>query len=141
MTVGPGVRGITWRALFAVVTVTMALVVTGCTRKPDKTINEEANRTTIEIEKGDILAVQLEGRAGTGYLWKVAGDPSGLELLGTPEHAVQQADPMITGGPETMTFLFKAVRKGDTALTLHYLRPWEKDDKPEKEFSVTVTVK
>ena len=55
------------------------------------------------------------------------------------ELQVYKNHPVIETGIEEWTF--KAVAKGNVAITLEYIRPWEKDVPPIKKSVYQVTVK
>ena len=94
---------------------------------------------TIELKKGAILTVSLEGNATTGFNWVVA-DPA-------PAILKQEGDAQVTpvsdaiGAGGTIVLKFSALQSGQATLKLAYQRPWEKGVAPEKTFEVTVIVK
>jgi inhibitor of cysteine peptidase len=110
-----------------------------CSVKPAVTVTDADNGTTVEVNNGDILAVQLAAQLGTGFGWKVVTTDKKLELKGDPEQ-ISKGDQK-PGAPAYQSFKFKAVEKGETEVKLQYVEGWKKDTKPLKEFTVTVDIK
>ena len=98
------------------------------------------NGATVTLHSGDILEVTLPATLGTGYSWKVANSAATvLKEQGSPEAGSAETAGK-AGQPENQVFLFNTLAKGTGQLELQYLRPWEKDRKPAKTFSLTVKV-
>lgn len=94
---------------------------------------------SVEVAKGGMLEVVLEGNPTTGYTWEVGTiDDKVLKLEGEPGF---KADSNAVGAGGVMTLKFKAEGAGKTDLKLVYHQPWEKDQPPAETFEVAVTVK
>ena len=94
----------------------------------------------VSLKVGDTLEVSLAANPTTGYNWFQAETRFRvLKPDGEPVFKPEAPDRMGAGG--RMTFKFRAVAAGETALKLYYKRPWEKKEPPDKTFKVTVTVK
>ncbi len=94
---------------------------------------------TIELHKGNLLVVTLEGNITTGYNWEMLPQsPALLEQQDLPE-VVADSEAIGAGGKISLTF--QAAQTGKAVLTLVYHRSWEKDVPPEKTFEVTIVVK
>lgn len=92
----------------------------------------------IQVKKGDVLQIELEGTGGTGYWWYVTErDPRLLELL-SEETKVPSEKKL--GGPVTGVWRLKAIAAGKTRLVMKYYRVWEGPDKAAEQFSVVLTV-
>lgn len=108
----------------------------------DKTLTEKDNGSKVMLKQGDVLDITLNSNPTTGYSWKVSqNDPKILLPLGEPQFSLGSKAPM-PGAGGTQTFQFKALAKGQTTLTLVYVRPWETNvtPTPNDTFSVSVTV-
>ncbi len=104
-----------------------------------RTITASDAGKTIELQKGSILVVSLEGNFTTGYNWELAEPfPAILQQAGEPA-VTPTSDAM--GAPGTIVLKFTAVQPGQANLKLVYHRPWEKDVPPAETFEVTVVVK
>jgi len=95
----------------------------------------------VTLRKGGTLLVKLGAQAGTGYTWVVArNNEKVLEPAGKPTTERAGKGKQV-GGPELLVQKFKAVGEGESKLEMQYKRTFEKDKKPAREFSVTVTVR
>lgn len=119
------------------------LVLVGCSpaRAADKTVTltEADAGKTIELHKGNLLVVTLEGNITTGFNWEMTPQtPTILEQLGEPETT---PDSSALGAGGKISLQFQAVQTGKAPLVLIYHRSFEKDVPPEKTFEVTIVVK
>ena len=105
-----------------------------------KTLTETDNKTKVTLSKGETLTVKLEGTPTAGYSWTIVGNnKQHLDPQGKPE--VIPAKKGVIGGKATTVFRFKAEAVGTSELELHYKRPFEKKNEPDKTFKVTVEIK
>ena len=93
----------------------------------------------VELSVGQSLVVTLESNATTGYSWALFqnGDDSVLNKTGN-EYVAPQTTLVGAGGKEEWTF--KALKKGTSAISMGYSRPWESTP-PVETFDLTVVVK
>jgi inhibitor of cysteine peptidase len=109
---------------------------------PNMTVTEKENNSTVEVNKGDVLAVMLEFSPGTGYSWQIVRNDSKLmEPQGEPVFSGGPEQQKLVGGKEQATFSFKAVNSGTGVIELQHKRGWEKEKEPLKVFSITVKIK
>lgn len=96
------------------------------------------NDREVQVRKGDVVQVELEGIGGTGYWWHVTElDRALLELLSedtrvSPEKKV--------GGPVTGVWRFKAVAVGQARLVMQYYRVWEGRETAADRFSIRLVI-
>ena len=103
-------------------------------------VSEKDNGGECILARGDTLAVSLEARSGTGYVWQVARiDGSILKSAGDPKFELKGES--APGAAWNQTFRFSAESAGNSALELVYLRPWEKGTPPAGQFTINVMVK
>jgi len=113
--------------------------VSGCASKTALALEAKDNGRQIELEKGQTLAISLEGNPSTGYTWEmVESEDSILRQVGEIEF---EAESDLVGAPGTQTLRFEAVESGQTELKLVYHRPWETDVAPLETFTLQVTVR
>lgn len=100
-------------------------------------ITGNRNGQTVNVRVGDEVVIQLPAQMGTGYSWqlrardaKVAVPEGEPELKSTPGQA--------PGAAEQQLFRFKIQAPGSTTVQLQYVRPWEKNQPPQKTFQVTL---
>jgi predicted secreted protein len=103
------------------------------------TLTEKDNDTKVKITKGETLVLKLPMQGGTGFTWVVGkADDEKLKAIGKPT-AEKPAKPR-PGATVIQVFPFEAVTPGSSRLEMWYKRPFEKDKKPAKTFSVTVEI-
>ncbi len=139
----------TFRVGMTLVACVVALLVAGCatsatsgaTAVPAELwLKEENNGQRVEVRTGQMLGIDLESIPGTGYSWQVKSvDEKILQQQGEPEFKNDTSANRV-GGPSRQLMRFKIGGKGETKLELVYVRPWEKDQPPEKTWTVTVVV-
>lgn len=124
---------------FVIAVLLAALVlVAGCTPKEVKLGVADGGRT-VELARGQTVAITLEANPTTGYTWEVAElDESILQQVGEIEFKPQSD---LIGAPGVQTLRFRAVNPGQTALKLVYHRPWEEGVEPLKSFALQVVVR
>ncbi len=128
-------RGVTALLLVAVV----LAAVSGCAAKAALALEAKDNGREIELQKGQSLAISLEGNPSTGYTWEMAeSEVSILRQVGEIEF---KAESDLVGAPGTQTLHFEAVESGQTELKLVYHRPWEQGVEPLETFTIQVTVR
>lgn len=92
------------------------------------------------LRRGQILAVELDSNASTGYAWEIVEDGSPvLEPAPVPARAAPAVPPMPEAGG-TSRWRYRAVQAGTATLRLVYRRSWEKDVEPVRTASYRVVV-
>jgi len=94
----------------------------------------------VEVAAGGSLTVTLESNPTTGFEWELASntDEAVLELVGSKYEAPEGAVPG-AGGKEVWTF--KALKKGNSTISMEYSRSWEEGVETAETFVLTVVVK
>jgi predicted secreted protein len=102
-------------------------------------LTDSDNNKEVVLSSKETLTLKLEAQLGTGYGWDIAEvDKDRLEPAGAP--TIERVTKEGVGGRELQVFVFKPVKPGKAVLKMRYVRPWEKTAKPQKTFSVTVTI-
>ncbi|MEA3490217.1 MAG: protease inhibitor I42 family protein [Candidatus Omnitrophota bacterium] len=127
------------KKIAAVFIVMMLICLTGCGRREDVVLRLDADRR-IDIEKGQILRIEMDSNPTTGYSWTLSEfiDNGVLRQAGKPGY-VRTTDRIGGGGVET--YRFEGMEKGQAKLTFEYRRPWEEGKEPAKRYFVLVFVK
>jgi predicted secreted protein len=103
-------------------------------------IQENKKNQNINTKIKKTFEIKLESNITTGFKWVLESDyDSTIVKLQSSRYIDPNSKLMGAGGTEV--WKFKSLKKGTTELTFKYLRPWEKDQKPEKEKHITVKVK
>ena len=103
-------------------------------------LTKEGGSVSATVAKGRTLTVIIAGNPTTGYEWELASPVDGavLEEEGRVEYVVGSTDRV--GAPGMYRFSFKTKAPGVAAVSLKYVRPWEKGQRPEATATVNVTV-
>lgn len=118
----------------------MALVVTGSCVAARLDVTDEENGKDLVLRHGDVLTVTLPANRTTGYGWQSSFSRGGvLRSDGEAVYLPGKTCRIGSGGTEVWTF--RAMKTGNTTLTLGYQRPWEKGVAPVKTVSWPVTVR
>lgn len=98
----------------------------------------DANKE-IKAKVGEIIVIEIEGNATTGYRWdEVPGrSDSILESQGTEYKTRDLAVGMVGYGDKAF-FRYLVKAPGKTEIVLAYTRPWEKDVPPAQKFNVKI---
>jgi len=108
---------------------------------PVQVLTKDQNGQELTISVNDTLNVTLDGNPTTGYVWDTKElDTSYLEQLGDLVYTTQSTG-KLAGAGGTYLFSYKALKAGQTKLTLVYHRPWENNTPTAAEiFEVTVKI-
>lgn len=93
---------------------------------------------TIKVKVNQEFKIALGSNPTTGYDWLVSHDKSMLELIETKYEAGKEAKQGAVGAGGVKYFHFKALKKGETEVTLTYKRPWEEEILERKVFEVNI---
>jgi predicted secreted protein len=96
------------------------------------------NGTTIHLQAGDTLEVQLKSTPSTGYMWYIR--PKSTPLLKLASQTMTEPAESGVGRPVFQIFRFTATKAGAGDLLLHYVRSWEPPSEEEQRFTLHVMV-
>jgi inhibitor of cysteine peptidase len=121
-----------------VVAAVMSSLFTACGTAEPEVYSDSSQ--TISVKVGQEFIIALNENPTTGYSWQKEFDASFLELVGDKyEPSAEAKKPGIVGAGGTRNFQFKALKTGETKVTLVYKRPWEGGDVGEtKVFTVSI---
>ena len=96
----------------------------------------------LALQPGEVFRVELLSAAGTGYSWRLEGEPM---LVGASQIADSQplsADKNLCGGPLRDTYILKAGDElGTETIRFSFARPWEAGKLATKTLAIAVTVR
>jgi inhibitor of cysteine peptidase len=125
--------------------ISLVLFACGSTSTPKQvSVDSSYSGKEVEIAAGGLLTVTLESNRTTGSQWGLTSisEQAVLEMVDqkyvAPE-AAQNGIPLV-GAPGKEVWTFKALKKGNSTISMGYSRPWESVP-PAKTFSLTVSVK
>jgi inhibitor of cysteine peptidase len=119
----------------------LALAATACTATAggDVTVTAADSGTTVALQRGDTLVLELEANPTTGFQWEVASvDAAILEQQGDPEF--ESSEPGKVGSGGKLIFRFRAKESGTTTLEMVYHRAWDKETPPLQTFELSAVI-
>jgi len=119
----------------------LAAFLLGCRNQPQAPVKISDNSGTIVTKVGEIFMITLESNITTGYSWRLAELKPGIVEQVSNVYKPFNTQERIVGSGGVEEWTFKAVAKGNVAITLEYVRPWEKDVPPIKKSVYQVSVK
>lgn len=124
----------------------MSLCLFGClsggsTAPGEVSVDESYNDKTVEIAVGGTLTVTLESNATTDFQWELTSisDQTVLEKQSDTFEAPE--DTGVVGASGKEVWIFKALKKGTSSISMAYSRPWEGGEKGVETFTLDVVVK
>ena len=114
--------------------VLVVCLMTGCTTEIKAHVNTEE---TIGTNVNEEFVIALDANPTTGYNWEASRDDSMLDLV-ERKYSPDEKAPGLVGSGGTQYFRFKALKAGDTEMTVTYKRPWETDGIQHKVFKVNI---
>jgi len=125
------------RRLLLLVAVVAICLVAGCAGGV-KTYTDSGQAIGIGVNQEFVIA--LGSNPTTGYSWQVSHDETRLELVGGESTYKQgkEAEQGVVGAGGIEYFRFKALKTGETKVTLVYKRPWEEEFLDQKVFTVNI---
>jgi predicted secreted protein len=118
------------------VLIAACLTLTGCSPKA-VVVGEEASGSTVTVEPGQELRVEVAENASVGWTWDLTAEPDGA-VLRFVDTDYEADDPDSTGGGGTRWFRFTGAGPGTTDLTLS--RDF-RGEGVDRTFTLTVDVK
>lgn len=93
----------------------------------------------IKVKAGKSFSISLSSNRTTGYEWEPANSFNDriIRLL-SKQYLPGNSNLPGSGGTENWNFI--ALSKGETAVVLEYVRPWEKDKQPAKKIEFKIVV-
>jgi len=89
---------------------------------PNSTIKEKQ----LTVKVNEKFKIKLESNPSTGYEWIPEYDSEFLKLIKSKYYLPKDIGETIAAGePGTQKFVFKALKPGETDITMNYVRPWE----------------
>ena len=93
---------------------------------------------TIDIGVNQEFVIALGANPTTGYDWEVGLDETILELVEKTYKLAEEAEHEIVGAGGVDYFRFKALKAGETEITMVYKRTWEEEGIDRKVFTVNI---
>ncbi|MBA7505854.1 hypothetical protein ES706_04531 [subsurface metagenome] len=121
--------------ILVTVAVIATSLATGCVEEV-KTYTDSGQ--TIDIGVNQEFFIALGANPTTGYDWEVSLDETILELVEKTYKLAEEAEHEIVGAGGVDYFRFKALKAGETEITLVYKRSWEEEGIDQKVFTINI---
>ena len=108
---------------------------TGCVGEV-KTYTDSGQTISIGVNQEFIIA--LGSNPTTGYGWQESYDETILELVEKTYKPGKEAKEDLVGAGGVEYFRFKALKTGETKITVAYKRPWEEESIDQKVFPTNI---
>ncbi len=95
---------------------------------------------TINIGVDQEFIIVLGANPTTGYDWEVSLDETMLELVEKTYKLGEEAEEGAVGAGGVDYFRFKALKAGETEITMVYKRPWEEPTSQDETKVFTVNI-
>lgn len=115
----------------------------GCTlfSPRDLVLTEKDSGKTLYLDAGDTVTLLLDANPSTGYLWKFASPPYDESVVILRGDRYTRKEELLAGSPGKRILTFVANSSGKTGVRLIYVRPWEQNSVPAREFNLLLVVR
>jgi len=93
---------------------------------------------SINVSTNQEFVIALESNRTTGYLWEESYDESMLKLVESRYELGKEAEQGLVGAGGVDYFRFKALKAGETEITMTHKRPWEEEVLEQRVFRVSI---
>ena len=121
--------------LLVMVAVIASYQMAGCVTMAE-TYTDSGQAINIGVKQEFIVG--LGSNPTTGYGWEESHDDTILELVKKTYEPGKEAEEGVVGAGGVDFFQFKALKTGETKITLSYKRPGEEEVVEQKIFTVTI---
>jgi inhibitor of cysteine peptidase len=108
------------------------------TAVPQLNISDPAKN--LEATAGNEFKIIIDSNPTTGYHWEIVGELN-KDMLEFISKEYRADEPILTGSGGVDVLTFKAIRAGETLITLGYYPPSNDPVEPDQTVIFTVTVK
>jgi len=121
--------------ILVVVAVAAICLVAGCAGEV-KTYNGSGQAVSIGVNEEFLIV--LDSNPTTGYEWEDSYDGSMLELIEKTYEPGESAKQGAIGAGGVEYFRFKALKEGETEITMTYKRSWEEEFAEKRVYEVSI---
>lgn len=123
-----------------IILVVVALSIIAALALVPVTVSGKDNGRTIDMLRFRTIKLTLESNPTTGYGWQLISPPD-RKVLRKYYSVFRRPDLKLVGAGGYEEFKFRAMAPGIAVIKLIYVRPWEKEASPAREFTLTVRVR
>lgn len=114
--------------------VILAILVPACGGSVE-TYTDSGQAITVKV--GQEFVIALGSNLTTGYSWQESYDTLMLKLV-EKKYVSDETEEELVGAGGVEYFRFRALKQGNTQITLDYQRPWEGTSEDQKVFTVNI---
>jgi predicted secreted protein len=103
-------------------------------------LGQKSSGRMVTLHRCERVTIRLKEQFDGGYQWKATHRPAAKILKLVSDKTLTSAQPGLVGGSDTRVFVYRAVGKGRTSLTLTESRPFASHSQIAK-FTLSVRVK
>jgi inhibitor of cysteine peptidase len=115
----------------------IACLFSGCGTEVKAYSNPE-EKIDINASREFVVLIALDSNPSTGYSWQASYDEAMLDLVEESYELGEYAKLGLVGAGGTELFRFRALKSGETEITMVYKRSWETEVLDQKVFTVEV---
>jgi inhibitor of cysteine peptidase len=112
-----------------------------CGRGDKSALKISDPKQPVEVGAGQEFSIILESNPTTGYHWDIVGNLDGNMVELVKNEYTSTSDPNLVGGGGVEVWTFKALKAGETQITLGYYPPSNDPVDPQQITTFTVTTK
>jgi len=95
----------------------------------------------LEVAAGESFTVALCSNPTTGFQWSETAEIGDAAVIERTDHEfLPHEDEQTVGGAGKEVWTFKALKEGESTISVEYSRPWEGGEKGEWTFTLNVVV-
>ena len=117
----------------------LAMFVIGCGGSQVTAFTDSG--AAIKVSANNEFTIALQANPTTGYDWQPEFDANLLSLIKKDYKQEDHSGKQLVGSGGTDFFTFKALKAGETKITLTYFRPWETPKAEDKRQVFTDVIK
>lgn len=121
------------------VLLSLTAILAGCAGGATKTYSAADAGKTLAVNVGDQITIVLESNESTGFVWSQA-DGTNAKIVEKVSNQYYASTSNTVGAPGEDTWIFQAMKTGQTKIKLNLGKPWETDVVPLKSLTYTIKV-
>lgn len=119
-----------------------ALMVTGSALAVETVNGSVFTSSPVSVKVGQDFLIALPSRPSTGFSWTAKSSGAAVAVEGSAYQGPPPSSTMMrVGAGGQQIFVLEAMKPGTATATFAYARPWEKNVKPARTMTFTITVK
>ena len=123
-----------------ILTLLLSLIACSSTAFRELSVDITSSGKEVTLATGGTLTVTLESNASTGYSWNENANITDKTVLQQTDQKYQAPATPIAGAGGKEVWTFKALKAGNSMISMEYRQPFNPSATPAKRFTLTVVV-